>query len=253
MMSPRRHHHQTFRAVLAWFLEVALRICYVVLAILFCAVSVHAEKVSVLTELEMLQEKLWYLQRDVGANKASLAEQQKQLKGLSAGLGKERQQLADRLTALDQATAGQQALNTRLEALSKSSAEQQERLNSVENGLVKLGEALAALTAEVKQQGGVFAEQTAQFSAISRRMETLQEELNAQQTGAGQDLGELRSQLDEARAQVLQTRARIDDLEADVGSQIKQLGYWGAGAALVLCILLTFVIALRRDNRNRRY
>jgi chromosome segregation ATPase len=223
------------------------------LAVLFLATSVHAEKVSVLTELEMLQEKLWYLQRDVGANKAALAEQQKQLKGLAAGLGKERQQLNERLTSLDQAKAEQQALNARIDTLSKSNAQQQERLNLVESGLVKLGEALTSLTAEVKQQGEPLAEQSARLGALGKRMETLQGELNAQQSGAGLGLGELRGQLDEARAQIIETRSRIDALEQNVGGQIKQLGYWGAGAALVLCILLTFVIALRKDNRNRRY
>lgn len=230
-----------------------MKTCYLLLILFFFTTPLHAEKVSVLTELEMVQEKLWYLQRDVGTNKAALAEQQKQLKALAADLGKDRQQLDDRLSALDQATTGQQELTARLDAMTKAYVEQQKRLDSLEDGLVKLGEALNALTAEVKQQDGVLTDQAAQLSSLSKSVDTLRGELTAQQTGAGQDLGDLQNQLEEAHAQILETRARINDLEHDVGGQIKELGYWGAGAALALCILLTFIIALRKDNRNRRY
>lgn len=249
--------------------EVDLKTFYLLLAILLCTTSLHAEKVSILTEIEMLQEKLWYLQRDIGANKAALEEQQKHLKGLASDISKERQQMNKRLAALSQAAAGQQELTDRLNALrqaaadqhelserlttlSQAASDQQERTGLVENGLVKLGEALSSLTAEIRQQNMVFTEQGDKLSALEQAMAALRTELAARQSGAGQELVDLRAQLDEARAQLLETRSRLDALGQDVGSQLKQFGYWGAGAALILCIVLTFAVALRKE-RGRRY
>jgi chromosome segregation ATPase len=250
-------------------LEVALKTLSLLLVILFCAPALHAEKVSVLTELEMLQDKVWYLQRDIGANKAALEEQQKQLKGLAADISKERvqlnkrlatlsqsaasqQELSERLAALNQAVADQQELNGRLTTLSQATADQQERTQQVESGLVKLGESLSGLIAEVKQQNIIFAEQAGKLSSFEKSVTALRAELAARQTGAGQELVDLRTQLDEARAQMGETRARLDALGQDVGRQLREFGYWAAGAVLVLCILLTFVVALRKE-RGRRY
>jgi chromosome segregation ATPase len=250
-------------------LEVGMKSLYLLIVLLFCTTPLYAEKVSILTELEMLQEKLWYLQRDIGTNKAALEEQQKQLKGLAAEISKERQQLSKRLAALTQATASQQELSERLTALSQAAAGQkelneqltslrqatagqQERTAQVENGLVKLGESLSSLTAEVRQQNMVFAEQAGKLSAVEESTAALRTELATRQTGAGQELVDLREQLDEARAQLVETRSRLDALGQDVSAQLKQYGYWGAGAALVLCIALTFTVALRKE-RGRRY
>lgn len=250
-------------------MEVNLKTLYLLLVILFCTTTLHAEKVSILTELEMLQEKLWYLQRDIGANKSALEEQQKQLKGLETSFSKERQQLNKRLTALTQAAAGQQELNERLAALSQATAgqqelnerlaaltqvttDQQEKTVKVESGLVALGESLSGLTAEIRQQNRVFSEQADKLGALEASMAALRGELTTRQTGAGQELVDLRKQLDEASAQVIETRAQLDALGQDVGGQLRQFGYWAAGGALVLCIVLTFVVALRKE-RGRRY
>ena len=259
----------TFDRRLRGPLEVDLKTLYLLLVILFCTTSLHAEKVSILTELEMLQEKLWYLQRDIGTNKAALEEQQKQLKGLASDISKEQrqlnkrltalsqatasqQELSDRLTTLSQATAGQQELNERLSALNQTTADQQERTKQLENGLVKLGEALSNLTAEVGQQNKAFSDQAGKLGALEEAMAALRSELATRQTGAGQELVDLRMQLDEARAQMVETRSRLDALGQDVGGQLKQFGYWGAGAALILCIILTFTVALRKE-KGRRY
>jgi chromosome segregation ATPase len=257
------------RGVLRGLMEVDLKTLYLLLVILFCTTTLHAEKVSILTELEMLQEKLWYLQRDIGTNKSALEEQQKQLKGLVNDINKERlqlnkrltaltesaagqQELSERLAALSQATAGQQGLNERLAALNQAAADQQEKTGKVENGLVALGESLSGLTAEVRQQNRVFSEQADKLGALEASLAALRDELAAQQTGSGQELVDLRKQLDEASAQVVETRARLDALGQDVGGQLKQFGFWAAGAALILCIVLTFVMALRKE-RGRRY
>ncbi len=58
----------------------ALQIC--ILLLLFAA-PLYAEQALVLTEIERIQEKIWYLQKDLVEQKTSLKEQQKQLQQLS--------------------------------------------------------------------------------------------------------------------------------------------------------------------------
>jgi chromosome segregation ATPase len=122
----------------------------------------------------------------------------------------------------------------------------------LENGLVALGESLSGLTAEIRQQNRVFSERADKLDALEASIAALRGELTTRQTGAGQELVDLRKQLDEAGAQVVETRARLDALGQDVDGQLKQFSYWAAGGALVLCIVLTFVVALRKE-RGRRY
>ena len=226
-------HYIVDRHFLRGLMEADLKTLYMLIVILFCSMPLHAENVSILTELEQLQEKLWYLQRDLKENKASHEKQQKQLDSLVSGSGKEKLQLQERLAASTQETANLQ-----------------ETTRQLENDLVKLGEALIALTEEVRQQNSAFSDQEGRIEALEESMAVLLGERAAQKTDTGQELSALRTQLAETRTQMDKARSQVDALEQDVVGQIKQLGYWGAGVALFFFMALTFVIILCK-NRER--
>ncbi|MGK2945009.1 MAG: hypothetical protein ACSLFC_09775 [Desulfuromonadales bacterium] len=212
-----------------------MKTLYLLIVILFCSMPLHAENVSILTELEQLQEKLWYLQRDLKENKASHEKQQKQLDSLVSAIGKESLQFQERLAASSQETANLQEM-TRL----------------LENDLVRLGEALIALTEEVRKQNSVYSDQAGRIEALEESMAMLLGERAAQKADTGQELSALRTQLAETRTQMDKARSQVDALELDVVGQIKQLGYWGAGVALVFFIALTFVIILCKNRERPR-
>ncbi|NOR49844.1 MAG: hypothetical protein GQ530_02265, partial [Desulfuromonadales bacterium] len=158
-----------------------MKALYLLLVILFCSTPLYAEKVSILTEIEMIQEKLWYLNRDMGASKASLEEQQKQLKLIASGIDKERLELNQRLAALNQAAT-----------------DQREGRKQRENDLEQLGEALNGLATEAIQQNQTLLDQAGQISALEESFNALRDKLTAQQTDTGQALTDMRSQIAEA-------------------------------------------------------
>ena len=217
------------------FMEVDLKALYILLVILFCSTSLHAENVSILAEIEMIQEKIWYLNRDMGRNKTSLEEQQKQLGLLAADTGKERLELNERLTALIQTTT-----------------DQQEATGKLENNLAELGVSLSLLVAEARQQNSALQDQAGKISALGGSLSVLQAELLEQQAGSGQAIADLRAQLAEARAQMVETRSQLDTIGQDVGGRVEQIGYWAAGAVLILAIVLTIGMALRKSRGTPR-
>ncbi len=204
-----------------------MKALYLLLAILLCSSPLHAEKFSIQTELEQMQEKIWYLQRDVGKNKISIEEQQKQFKLLSSGISKEQKNLNESFTAL---TQGNEVRN--------------EKSRQMEGDLVKLGEALIALTAEVRQQNNLFADQAEKINALEKSIAELRGQRLAQQTGTGQELNTFREQLTEIRTKTVDIRSQLDVM----GGQVNQLGYWGAGVAMFISIVLTVVIFLFRNR-----
>lgn len=214
-------------------MEMNLKALSLLLVILFCSTSLYAENVSVLTELELIQEKLWYLQRDMGTQKASLEEQQKQLRLLTSGADKERLEL-----------------NEDFAALTKANADQKEGLRQIENDLETLGESLIALTTEVRQLNSVLLDQAGKIGILEGSLNALQDELVAQQNDTGQALAELGAQFAETRAQMVETRSQIDTLGQDVGGRVEQIGYLGAGAALVLIIVLITGFLVRKNREN---
>jgi predicted nucleic acid-binding Zn-ribbon protein len=211
---------------------VNVKALYLLLVILFCSTPLYAEKVSVLTEIEMIQEKLWYLNRDIGASKASLEEQQKQLKLIASGITKERLELNQRLAALNQAAT-----------------DLREGRKQRENDLEKFGEALNGLATEAIQQNQALLDQAGKIGALEESLSALRDELTAQQTDTGQALTDLRSQVAEAREQMVETRSQLDTLGQDMGGRVEQIGYWAAGAALFLALILTIVMALRKRDK----
>ena len=196
----------------------------IILFILFCATSLHAGQALILTEIEQIQEKIWHLQRAVAAQNTSIEEQQKQLE-----------------LFIRKADGGQLALDEKITALSKSVSSQQERTKQIEAEFQNLHEALTTLTNEVGQRNSAALEQVEKISALERSLQTVRAEMAAKQTSTEQELAETRKQLIEIRSQ-------LDSLGQDVGGRIEQIGLWGAGAALVMAIVLTIVIAGRRGK-----
>jgi hypothetical protein len=71
----------------------------------------------------------------------------------------------------------------------------------------------------------------------------MQAELSSSQEKISKALAETRAQVDE-------TRAKIEALGQDVGGQVEQISLWGMGAALILAVMLTFIIVSRKDKKH---
>jgi chromosome segregation ATPase len=207
-----------------------LKALYLLIIILLCSTSLHAEQVSILTELEQIQEKLWHLNRETGACKVSLEEQQKQLGTLASDVAGEQLEFNERLNVLSQATTVQQ-----------------EKSEQMESSLQQLGESLAALAAESKQQNGFLLDQAGMIDDIEESLNALRAELVAQQTDTGQVLADLRTQYAQDRAEITETRLQLETLGQNVGGRVEQIGYLGAGAALILAVALIIVVVLRKN------
>lgn len=207
-----------------------MKALYLLIIILLSSTSLHAEKVSILTELEQIQEKLWHLNRETGAFKVSLEEQQKQLGTLASDVAREQLEFNERLNVLSQATTVQQ-----------------EKSEQMESSLQQLGESLAALAAESKQQNGFLLDQAGKIDDIEESLNALRAELVAQQTDTGQALADLRTQYAEARTEITETRSQLETLGQNVGGRVEQIGYLGAGAALILAVALIIVVLLRKN------
>lgn len=207
-----------------------MKALYLLIIILLCSTSLHAEQVSILTELEQIQEKLWHLNRETGACKVSLEEQQKQLGTLASDVAGEQLEFNERLNVLSQATTVQQ-----------------EKSEQMESSLQQLGESLAALAAESKQQNGFLLDQAGMIDDIEESLNALRAELVAQQTDTGQVLADLRTQYAQARAEITETRLQLETLGQNVGGRVEQIGYLGAGAALILAVALIIVVVLRKN------
>ena len=208
------------------FAEVNLKALQILLIILLCTTPLYAEQALVLTELEGLQEKIWYLQRDITTQKGSLEGYQKQLEILASRTDKNQ---------LEQ--------NERLAALLQSTAIQQDETQQVANNLKNLTEALAALGKEVKQQNRTMLEQAGKTGALEGSLQALRAEFASKQASTDQLLAETRQQLIEARSQV-------DMLDQNASVRIEQISLWGGGAALVLAIILTISLTFRRSSKR---
>lgn len=197
--------------------------------ILLCATPLRADQALVLTEIEQIQEKIWKLQRTVAAQKNSIEEHQKQLGLIAAEADNAQLELSDRLTSLAQSTSSQKDVTSQLE---------------IEIG--NLSQALATLTNEVRQNDSALQEQAQRIGAVEGSLQGLRTEFAAQQASTQQELAATRGQLSE-------TRAQFDAMGQDVGGRIEQIGLWGAGAALILAIVLTIAIVGRKSKSTQPY
>lgn len=204
-----------------------MKTLYLLFFILCCSTSLSAENVSVLTEIEQIQEKLWYLQRDMKAQNASIEEQQKRLGGWASSAARERSEM-----------------NEQLAALARGTAVQQEKLSQMQNALLEFGEALSALTAETAQHNSALLVEAGRLSALERSLSILQDGFAAQQSDTGPALADLRAQLAEARS-------KIDALGQDMSGRVEQVGYLGAGAFLILSLVLIVGYLARKSKEGK--
>lgn len=196
----------------------------ILIIIMFCATTLYAEQALLLTEVEKIQENIWYLQKDLAAQKASLKEQQQQVKSIVA---KNNTQL--------------RTLDNNFTALSASLVAQQEKTSQLESQLTALSEAVASLTDHFDSQNSSAKEQTGEIETLRRTLQTLQAEFTQKQTTSEQALAETREQLSE-------TRTQLESLEQEVGGSVEKLGLWGAGTALLLAVIVAITLVLRKKD-----
>lgn len=205
-----------------------MKVLQILFIILLCTTSLCAGQALVLTEIEQIQEKIWHLQRAVAAQKSSTEEQQKQLKLVASKVND-----------------GRVALENQLSALIQSTSNRQDETKRLENELQNLSETLASFSNQAMQRNTLMQEQAEQIETLEGSLKTLRGELSSKQTSLEQELAETRRQLSE-------TRTQVDALGQDVGGRIKQIGVWGAGAALILAMMLALIIVGRKDKSRGR-
>jgi len=201
----------------------ALQIFFILL--LFAA-PLYAEQALVLTEIERIQEKIWYLQKDLVEQKTSLKKQQNQLEILD-----------------NKTEASQTDLNEQFASQLQAVETQTERINQALSELEPIEESLGSMTDQFVIQSNTIVEQSDRISELEDQLKKMQAELSSSQEKISKALSETRAQVDEARS-------KIETLGQDVGGQVEQISLWGIGAALTLAVMLTFIIVSRKDKRH---
>ena len=187
----------------------------------------YADQALVLTEIEQIQEKIWYLQRDLAAQKSAIEKQQEQYTRHSAGTNKRQLDVETQLTAVTQEVA-----------------RQQEKLQGIEDSLQSLKETVTALDGEVNQQNRAQLQQAEKSGTQEGLLRTMREELAANRRLTEQALAETQKQLAE-------TRTELAALKTNASGQFNQLILWGGGIALGLSILLTIILAFRSGGSRQ--
>jgi len=210
-----------------------LKALYPLLLFLLWAVPLSAQQVPVLTELEQIQEKLWFLQRDVSTLQDAFKEDQQQLAQLAAELRQGDSRAEKQLTELAEANTAQRQASGQGEA-----------------ALDKLAESLTTLTAEVQQQNAALLEQAEHIAVLEESLAKLQTEIGAGSTVADEELVELRTEVAAVRGHLGEIRTRVSELEQELGNQVERLALYGAGAALGLVILMAIGFAVLKSRES---
>ena len=192
--------------------------------LLLFAAPLYAEQALVLTEIERIQEKIWYLQKDIVEQKTSLKDQQKQLKFL-----------------VKKTEASQTDINEKFASQLQVVEAQTERIKQALAELEPITKSIGSLTDQFILQNNTIVEQSGKISALQGQLQKMQAEFSSGQEKTSKALAETQAQVDE-------TRSRIDALGQDVGGQVEQISMWGMGAALILAVMLTFIIVSRKDK-----
>ena len=117
--------------------------------LLLFAAPLYAEQALVLTEIERIQEKIWYLQKDLVEQKASLKQQQKQL------------QILDNKTK-----SSQTDLDERFASQRQGVEKQTERIKQALSELKPIEESLGSLTDQFVIQSNTIVEQSSRISEL---------------------------------------------------------------------------------------
>ena len=207
-------------------LEVILKALQLFFLLLLFAAPLYAEQALVLTEIERLQEKIWYLQKDIVEQKTSLKDQQKLLKFL-----------------VKKTEASQTDINEKFASQLQVVEAQTERIKQALAELEPITKSIGSLTDQFILQNNTIVEQSGKISALQGQLQKMQAEFSSVQEKTSKALAETQAQVDE-------TRSRIDALGQDVGGQVEQISMWGMGAALILAVMLTFIIVSRKDKKH---
>ena len=194
--------------------------------LLLFAAPLYAEQALVLSEIERIQEKIWYLQKDLVEQKTSLKEQQKQLKLL-----------------VNKSQAAQTDINEKFASQLQGVETQTERIKQALAELEPMTKSLGSLTDQFILQNNTIVEQSDKINALQGQLQKMQAEFSSVQEKTNKALSETQAQVDE-------TRSKIDALGQDVGGQVEQISMWGMGAALILAVMLTFIIVSRKDKKQ---
>ena len=194
--------------------------------LLLFAAPLYAEQALVLTEIERIQEKIWYLQKDIVEQKTSLKDQQKQLKFL-----------------VKKTEASQTDVNEKFASQLQVVEAQTERIKQALAELEPITKSIGSLTDQFILQNNTIVEQSDKISALQGQLQKMQAEFSSVQEKTSKALAETQTQVDE-------TRSRINALGQDVGGQVEQISMWGMGAALILAVMLTFIIVSRKDKKH---
>ena len=194
--------------------------------LLLFAAPLYAEQALVLTEIERLQEKIWYLQKDIVEQKTSLKDQQKQLKFL-----------------VKKTEASQTDINEKFASQLQVVEAQTERIKQALAELEPITKSIGSLTDQFILQNNTIVEQSGKISALQDQLQKMQAEFSSLQEKSTKALAETQAQADD-------TRLKIDALGQDVGGQVEQISMWGMGAALILAVMLTFIIVSRKDKKH---
>lgn len=209
--------------------EYALKILPLLLISLLFVPPLYADQALVLTEIEQIQEKVWYLQRDVAAQKA--------------GLDKHQKELASFVKASEKLQLG---VKEQLAVNSQLVSNQQNRLQEMEVSLQQLNEAVNALVSEFNQQKTAQLQQAEKSGSQEGLLQALREDVAANRKEAEQALAE-------TSKQVAETRAQLQALQTDKSQSFDQLALYLGGAALALAVLLTVGFAFLNSKSNRRF
>ena len=202
-------------------------------ALLFAA-PLSAEQALILTEIEQIQEKIWYLQRDLAAQKSTIEKQQQAFSRLAAKTDKQQRDLETHSATTAETLASQQ----------ETLASQQESLQRLDATVQSLKESVTTLVNEFNQQNSAQRQQAEKAGAQEGLIRAMREEFAANRKQTEQALAETQKQLAE-------TRAELAALQTDESGQFNQLILWGGGIALGLSILLTIVLAFRSGGSRK--
>jgi uncharacterized coiled-coil protein SlyX len=194
--------------------------------LLLFATPLYAEQALVLTEIERIQEKIWYLQKDLVEQNTSLKKQQKQL-----------------ATLANKTEASKTEVNALLTNHIESIATQTTKVNQAITELGPLAETLTSLSDQFVIQKETILEQAGQIRALENQLQKMQTEFSSVQEKTVKALAE-------TQAQAAETQLKIDALGKNVGGQVEQISMWGMGVALILAVMLTFIIVSRKDKKH---
>jgi len=205
-----------------------VRYLHLLIVLLLSSTPLYAEQALVLTEIEQIQEKIWYLQRDLSAQKEALEKQKGQLNIVA-----------------NQAKDGQAGLSRQLESITQTITTQADSSAQSATTLQQIQDSFVELTEKVNQKDSAFIELAGKIGTLEGSLQALRSELAAQQTRHEQALAEVRAQLGDVRSQ-------LDAFKQDDKGPYDQVGLWGAIGGLAVAVLLTIIFALK-GSRSKRY